>query len=122
MSEITESINRFLAGTNLSKGIRTRLIRARDEIVTLRNRLIEAKISYWVSVTESLPKIAAPYIENGEWVLIDDGENPIEIACRVWTQDVDDPNDQEYWKWITTSGEERSPIYWMHLPKPREKS
>lgn len=71
-------------------------------------------INPWISVTEDLPDIAAPYIQEGDWVLIDDEVNPIEIACRVWITEEDDP---ELSKWVTTSGEERFPVRWMRLPK-----
>lgn len=40
--DIVSSINRFLAGSEPSKGVRTRLVKARDEFVRLR-ALIEAE-------------------------------------------------------------------------------
>ena len=45
---IVESIERYLAGSSVSKGVRTRLVRARDEIVKLRR----GKQEQWQGLTE----------------------------------------------------------------------
>lgn len=113
MSEIVESINRFLAGTNLSKGVRTRLTRARDEIVALRNRLIEAEISYWMPVTQSLLEAAAPYIKVGDRILgSNDGDPPV-ICRKTWVDETDD-----LWEWKDECGNTVIITDWMPVPKP----
>jgi hypothetical protein len=45
---IVESIERYLAGSSVSKGVRTRLVRARDEIVKLRR----GKQEQWQELTD----------------------------------------------------------------------
>lgn len=49
--DIVESINRYLAGSPVNKGERTRLIRARDEIMRLRTSPQPAQRKSWVSMT-----------------------------------------------------------------------
>lgn len=50
--DIIESIERYLAGSPVTKGERTRLVRARDEIMRLRKSAAPCKQREWVELTD----------------------------------------------------------------------
>ena len=63
--DIVESINRYLAGSPVSKGERKRLTRARDEIVRLRPSQPQPS-KPWVGLTTAdLDEIDAPIRKRG---------------------------------------------------------
>ncbi len=63
--DIVESIERYLAGTVLSKGERTRLVRARDEIVKLRR----GKQEQWQGLTVE-KRLACEQSAKGNYVAL----------------------------------------------------
>jgi hypothetical protein len=50
--DIVESIERYLAGSPVTKGERTRLVRARDEIMRLRKSAAPCKQWEWIGLTD----------------------------------------------------------------------
>ena len=76
----------------------------------------EAKIPRWIPVGESMPTIAEPYVEYGEWVLGKERyyKAPT-ICCRTWID-----KEQNYWEWTAENGEVIDVTHWMPLREVSE--
>ena len=76
----------------------------------------EAKIPRWIPVGESMPTIAEPYVEYGEWVLGKERYYKVPtICCRTWID-----REQNYWEWTAENGEVIDITHWMTIPNTRD--
>lgn len=94
------------------------LEKAKGRIAEFEKRLAEAeaKIPRWIPVGESMPTIAEPYVEYGEWVLGKERYYKVPtICCRTWID-----KEQNYWEWTAENGEVIDVTHWMPLREVSE--